>query len=523
MEYIDNSIDAAEQAYNKKHNKYDYDIKISIEKSGENILITDNCSGMNISRNKPFTIFQSDKKNDPRTNGMFGFGLFSCFSICDSLSVKTMKKNTSTEYSFTFTPKTFINAKTDDIGFDLIEKTLQRSDRWNGTVVTLSKFKEDLLEDICFDKLKLEIERHFELILSREKFSITLIYDQKAEISCVPFDYSKYSANPFQKTLTELYQTNSKKFKTETIISIDNAPVKIYLIAAKDIDLNRPPFFIIKGRRITEIAKVDNFRTSKKSAIWSRPNVTGYIDVSEVLITNPTRKDFLKTDISKALFNTLIRVEGEIKDYIDTESEINLSSKFNDFENKINSALNLFFSKTQVQDDFKNITNGYNEYTLMGYRTVNRNSGLKNKIRSRSTTSISKPRVERKRNHKFTKRFPNDSPEDSNSTGNLSVKIDSDSDPHKNIDGQPLRSILIDSAIIIFSKHEEFESRITHSRRGFMEINPRITQYISLEIITHINNNSDPEEIAGPASYKKFVTSVLKLEAELKVLIGERL
>ncbi len=82
MEYIDNSIDAAEQAYDKENNKYDYDIKISIEKSGGNILITDNCSGMNIGRNKPFTIFQSDKRDDPGTNGMFGFGLFSCFSIC---------------------------------------------------------------------------------------------------------------------------------------------------------------------------------------------------------------------------------------------------------------------------------------------------------------------------------------------------------------------------------------------------------------------------------------------------------
>jgi hypothetical protein len=295
------------------------------------------------------------------------------------------------------------------------------------------------------------------------------------------------------------------------------------LIAVKDIDLNRPPFFIIKGRRITEIAKVDNFRTSKKSAIWSRPNVTGYIDVSEVLTPNPTRKDFLKTDLSKALFNTLLKVEGNIKDYIDSESEINLCSKFNDFEHKINSALNLFFSKTQVQDDFKNITNGVNEYTFLGYRTVNRRSCQINKIRSRSTTSISKPRVERKRNHKFTIKFPNDSPEDSNSAGNLSVKIDSDKDPYKSIDGQPLRSILIDSSIIIFSKHVEFESRITHSRKGFMEINPRIIQYISLEIITHVINNSDPEEIVGPAIYNKFVTSVLKLESELKYLIGERL
>ena len=523
MEYIDNSIDAAEQAYDKENNKYDYDIKISIEKSGGNILITDNCSGMNIGRNKPFTIFQSDKRDDPGTNGMFGFGLFSCFSICESLSVKTMKKKSNTEYSFIFTPRTFIMAKKDDIEFDLFEKTLQRSDRWNGTIVTLSKFKEDMLEDICFDKLKAEIEKHFELILMRENISITLVDEQGIESTCIPFNYSDYSVNPFQKTLTTLYQTNSKKFKTEIAIPIEETPVKIFLIAAKDTDLNRLPFFIIKGRRISEIAKVENFRTTKKSAIWSRPNVTGYIDVTGVLLSNPTRKDFSKTDLSKALFNTLLKEEEEIKNYIDTESEINLNNKFNDFESKINSVLNDFFKRSSAQDNLRNISDGYNEYMLSGYKTAYRNHGEINKPGSNHSSNKKRAKSERKRDHKFAVKFPNDSPEDSSTSGKLSVKIDSDNEPHKNMDGQPIRSILLDSSIIIFSRHEDFKERISNSRKGFIEINPRIIQYISMEIIIHIINNTDQEDTVDTSKYKNFVSSVLKLESGMKDLIGERL
>ena len=65
-------------------------------------------------------------------------------------------------------------------------------------------------------------------------------------------------------------------------------------------------------------------------------------------------------------------------------------------------------------------------------------------------------------------------------------------------------------------------NRITNSRKGFIEINSRIIQYISMEIITHLINNRDQENSDIIGSYKDFVSSVLKLEAELKDLIGER-
>lgn len=529
MEYIDNSIDAAEIHYNKQTNSYSYGIKIQIEKNGSTkndrgILITDNCSGMNIYKNKPLTIFRSEKKNDPGTNGMFGYGLFSCFSICNSLSISTMKSTSRTEYNFTLTPGTFINSKSDDIVFDIFERNIgRRADRWHGTVVKLSHFIEERFEEINLDKLKTEIERHFEMILFRDNIVISVLDVQGTSITCRPFNYSEYSDNLFQKTLTTLCQTNSKKYKTEITIPINDTPVKIFLIAAKDIELNRLPFFIIKGRRITEIAKVDQFRTTKKSAIWSRPNITGFIDVTGVLKPNPTRKDFIKTDLSKAFFNTLLKIEEEIKEYIDKESELNINSKFNDFEKKINSALNSFFTKTSENDPLKKFTPGYNEYTLMGYRTVERKSGVPPKSKSQQIASNVRVKKERRRNHKFTLRFPSNTPDDSGDSGRISVKIDYTNEPHTNIEGQFLRSILIDSTVIIFRNHEEFMNRIPNSRKGFIEINSRIIQYISMEIITHLINIREQEEPDIRSNFKDFVTSVLKLETELKDLIGERL
>jgi len=529
MEYIDNSIDAAEIYYNKDTNSYSYGIKIQITKTGSTIKdrmirITDNCSGMNIRKNKPLTIFRSEKRNDPGTNGMFGFGLFSCFSICNSISIITMNSNSRTEYNFTLTPGTFKNSKSDDIQFDIFEKTVSRkSDRWHGTIIKLNDFNDGIFEEINFTKLKVEIERHFELILFRKNLEIALINEQGAVNNCSPFNYYDYSTNPFERTLTALTKTDSKKFKTEISISINDTPVKIFLIAAKDIDLNRLPFFIIKGRRITEIAKVDQFRTTKKSAIWSRPNITGFIDVTGILQPNPTRKDFIKTDLSKAFFNTLIKIEGEIKEYIDKESELNINSKFNYFENKINSALNSFFTKSSENDPLRKFTPGYNEYTLMGYKTVERKSGDSPKSKSQQKASIVRIKKERKRNHKFTLRFPNNTPDDSGDSGRISVKIDYTNEPHTNIEGQFLRSILIDSTVIIFRNHEEFMNRIPNSRKGFIEINSRIIQYISMEIITHLINIRDQEEPDIRSNFKDFVTSVLKLETELKDLIGERL
>ena len=59
-------------------------------------------------------------------------------------------------------------------------------------------------------------------------------------------------------------------------------------------------------------------------------------------------------------------------------------------------------------------------------------------------------------------------------------------------------------------------------RKGYIEINSRIIQYISMGIITHLINTFDQEDSDIIGSYKEFVTSLLKLVADVKNLIGER-
>ncbi|MBK6536861.1 MAG: hypothetical protein IPG09_03480 [Ignavibacteria bacterium] len=240
-----------------------------------------------------------------------------------------------------------------------------------------------------------------------------------------------------------------------------------------------------------------------------------------MLQPNPTRKDFIKTDLSKALFNSLIKIEGEIKEYIDKESDLNINSKFNDFENKINSALKIFSLKHQRTILLRNLLRDIMRY-FNGLQNSRKEIRRFTEIKNQLINQQYKSQKERERNHKFTLRFPNNSPDDSSNAGRISVKIDYTNEPHKNIDGKFLRSILIDSTVIIFRNHEEFMNRITNSRKGFIEINSRIIQYISMEIITHLINNRDQENSDIIGSYKDFVTSVLKLEAELKDLIGER-
>ncbi|MBK8382753.1 MAG: ATP-binding protein [Ignavibacteria bacterium] len=96
-EYVDNSIDSAEELFDEATESYSRDIEITVTKSANGkknrtITITDNACGMRISPNGEYTIFKSDKKEDPCTNGMYGMGMFSFLSICEKMSVDTRKK-----------------------------------------------------------------------------------------------------------------------------------------------------------------------------------------------------------------------------------------------------------------------------------------------------------------------------------------------------------------------------------------------------------------------------------------------
>jgi len=75
------------------------------------IIISDNCSGIEVKPGKPMVIFGSQKRNDPATNGMFGMGMFSFFSLCDKMRVETTRENSNKLYTYEITKDIFNGSK----------------------------------------------------------------------------------------------------------------------------------------------------------------------------------------------------------------------------------------------------------------------------------------------------------------------------------------------------------------------------------------------------------------------------
>ncbi|MFZ4589427.1 MAG: ATP-binding protein [Ignavibacteria bacterium] len=527
MEYIDNSADSAEDFFDRVTQEYRKQIIIEITKTGgkksdRKIVIKDNCRGMRVNTNKDYIIFRSSKRNDSRTNGMHGMGMFSGYSICKDISIET-KQRTGKIYRYTYSSTLFKRTNKGPPEVDITEEKPLKNDFSSGTKVTLSGFKEGVFEDLDFRTLKKEIEKHFEGILSRKRIKIVLRENDGEEKVCESFKYSDYCDTPFTLTINTLFKTKSKKYKTLVPYDISANPVRIFLILAKNRELKREPFFVIKGRRILDVTNTEQFRSYKKSSLWGRYNLTGYIDVTGVLETTPTRKDFKKTELSKAFFFSLLKYEDEILKYIESQTDTSSSQRFVEIEGKINEILNDY----KINDTVGNGDSSYKEYSINGYRI------RENKEGGNETTQPAKDKKEplspslpkkRERSNKVTVKFPT---QDGNVTGDsstLQFKIDDTSEPYMGRNDQQLRSIISDNKIVLFKKHEEFQKRFYESAKGYYEFTERIIHYIAVEIMAHlkaieIRNESDSNEDI----YQDFATELYKLEEKMKVLIGSRI
>ena len=527
MEYPDNSADSAEDFFDPASQEYRKQIIIEITKTGgkkseRKITIKDNCTGMKVNANKDYTIFRSSKRNDSRTNGMHGMGMFSAFSICNNISIET-KQRTGKIYKYTYNSTLFKRTNKGPPEVDITEEKPLKNDFSSGTKVTLSGFKEGVFEDLDFGTLKKEIEKHFEGILSRKRIKIVLRENDGEEKVCESFKYSDYCDTPFTLTIDTLYKTKSKKYKTLAPYDISANPVRIFLILAKNRELKREPFFVIKGRRILDVTNAEQFRSYKKSSLWGRYNLTGYIDVTGVLETTPTRKDFKKTELSKAFFFTLLKYEEDILKYIESQSDTSSSQRFVEIEGKINEIL----SGYNVNDNGNKGKDSFKEYSINGYRVrENKEGGNETTRTDNETKKTSKPYEPktRERNKKVTVKFPLQDGNHNSGSSNLRFKIDDTSDPFKDSNEQSLRSIISDNTIVLFKKHEEFQKRFHESAKGYYEFTERIIHYIATELMTHVKaieiRNKD---VTSENLYRDFATELYKLEDKMKVLVGSRI
>lgn len=397
------------------------------------------------------------------------------------------------------------------------------------TQVKLEKFDKHLFKELSPKKLKLEIEKHFELILSRKNLTIS-IHVKKDRVTsvgevCTAFDYSKLDGEEYYKELDCLYYTKSKKLNTKSKLELKGRKVKIYLKVSKTKILDRKPVFFIKGRRITEISNVSSYRTISKSLIWSHPNVTGYIDVTDVLETIISRNEFKSTVESKALFSTLLELEPEIKKFIEDQLIVPRTNEYK----------NLGLVLTKMLKKIPSITKYHN---LINYRVGSNNMINEGKIDSfRKIRLVVPQRVPsdipiQNMNDRLSINFENSSDEtafyepsfkpkqrnnykielgevyikqkiqvDKNSSGlnssgkfeeddnksfGINIVIDGDTNPPEDNQKKEVRSLMSGSDLIIYSKHPMFLERIKSGFGGVKTVSKELIHYLALEIITQI-------------------------------------
>ena len=74
-------------------------------------------------------------------------------------------------------------------------------------------------------------------------------------------------------------------------------------------------------------------------------------------------------------------------------------------------------------------------------------------------------------------------------------------------------------------KHEDFKMRVKSSPKGHEEVNHRLINYIAMEVSMHYLNRKT-NHIADDSNENRnrhFVTTVLRLEEELKSLDGSKI
>ena len=109
-------------------------------------------------------------------------------------------------------------------------------------------------------------------------------------------------------------------------------------------------------------------------------------------------------------------------------------------------------------------------------------------------------------------------------SGKLKIRIDSENEPHKDLSGDLLRSILQENTVIIFKKHPDFLCRIKTSQTGREELTSRLINLIAMEYATHLNSIENRLESHNSLldSYRKLVKTSLQVEERLIDLEGSK-
>lgn len=502
MEYIDNSIDSAEEFFDESTNSYTKDIEINFHIDRNTVSFRDNCVGITNFTKVVKSVGHSDKRDLPWTNGQFGFGIYSFIAACEQIDIKTKLKEQDEAQKITINQKKVFQQNK-----EIADPCYAEIPYDSGTVVTLSKFDKVMWKAIDFDKIVNEVEKHFELLLKRKNLTIRIssLENGKNHI-CEAFDYDAYAGEPWEDIKDKLvFKGKGKKDVPVTVYP--TSPVYIYLKLLDDRVINKPPVFIAKGRRIGEVKDIKQFPSKYKGEIWTNPKLTGYIDVSHFLEPDISRTNFRNNTNSKALWDELIEIEEMILEFL---ADLNKRSETADYK-KLEDILNKELSRLAKEDQMN-----FRTENLSG-KDINVEPGGAGESQEENAGSEHHRDGENSGNeHSENNEDPNgygpsgefgDTPSDKDNDGKGPSNEETFADTLytskqrkksgfdiKFVEGDPdvigdtgvlVRSQLIGGMIRIWCEHPDFVDRLSWSRTKEKIITQRLVTYIAGEVTVH--------------------------------------
>jgi len=550
MEYIDNSIDNADQNYFKQElNCYSQPIEIILKVEGKNfksgkVTIIDNCYGITNFTKIVGSIGDSDKKAQSWTNGQFGYGIYSFMAACNILEVFSKLKDSEALY-LPINREEFNKARQEDIKIPdpkIFKNFLQDS----GTKIELSNFEKEMWRGIDIQTLKDEIEKHFELILSRKNLIIKLIDIDKKEYICTPFNYEILNGEVYEDYLTDLHVNKKSGDILETKKIKD--PIHIFLKMTKGVTTNKSPVFISKGRRICEIKDVKSFKSKHKSDIWGHPNITGYIDLNSLLGPTIARTDFKKSKDSRMVFQTLFDLEDLILEHVKRVNMETEERHYHQLEDVLNKALSKLARMDAMSYRTEYLPGGNTGLAggafgmSTGDEFGDKNRGDGDEIENpnddidniENGTGLSEDEGKLPSDNESGENPKNQQKDESEFAGEprkksgFNIKISEEDPQVDGITGKAYRSIWDGSYIIIYKNHLDFQSRVSHSHQGETKITERLISYLASEITVHykdlfFNKMQDGQPDYNKAMFESFVDFIYQFEKMLQDFSGKNL
>ena len=544
LEYVDNSLDSAEVFYDSETGKYRSNIHIQVRFEGHNfkngkITIEDNCFGITNFPKLVENFGNSDKKKEFTTNGEFGFGVYSYLAACKLLTIESSLKGDANKIILTLPSKIFEVDRQEDVIIPEV-KMPPHDSRLSGTKITLSEFDKSSWKEMTCDKIVSEIENHFEFILKRKNLRIEVIEGNERRI-CRPFDYSSLDGSTFHYTLKDILIYKSGKREQEVNI---HKPVNISLTFTPNTIVNKPPVFIIKGRRIAAIKNVSSFKSKHKSDIWGHPHLTGYVELPNTFSPNLARTDFKQKIWTKALYSELKELEPYILEDLKKINQKEASKHYQHLSEELTKALAALAKEDKIYEQRKGISttpaptggigsefeDGFGGKDKGGERSI-QNPGKGVGLSEGEGAGLNndggdQPSSAEGGDKPLQTEFADE--ENKKKKSGISVKIIDNKPPQDHSDENKFYRSYCDEnrQICIFRYHKDFQDRIKTKRDGSEIISSRLINYLANEVTVHYkdifyNKYGQPDYSLN--LFIDMVDFIYRIEEQLKDLNGRNL